>query len=91
MHAVSATIVRLDDFRTGKREEQALPKPPVDPRPITAAEAIEICLRHRDRITVWEERFLVSIRRFPRLSVKQHAVLQRIFEKVSLMAEGQTP
>jgi len=86
---VSATIVRLDDFRAGKRE-QALPKPPLDPRPITVAEAIEICLRHPDAITAWEEGFLVSIRRFRRLSVKQHEVLQRIFDKVRVMAE-ETP
>lgn len=78
---MSATIVRLDDFRA-RKHEQALPKPPLDPRPITAAEAIEICLRHPEVITAWEESFLVSIRRFRQLSVKQYEVLQRIFEKV---------
>jgi len=86
---VTATVVRLDDFRAGKRE--ALPKPPLEPSPITVAEAIEICLRHRDVITAWEEGFLVSIRRFARLSPKQHAMLQQIFEKVSVMAEDETP
>ena len=80
---MSATIVRLDDFRAGKRE-RALPKPPLDPRPITVAEAIEICLRHRDVISEWEAGFLVSIRRFRQLSVKQHEVLQRIFDKVGI-------
>ena len=87
---MAATVIRLADFRVGKRE-QALPKPPLDPRPTTVAEAIEICLRHSDVITAWEESFLISIRRFWRLSVKQHEVLHRIFDKVSVMAEDKTP
>jgi hypothetical protein len=79
-------VVNLDAYR-----KRSLPEPQRATEPPTVAEAIAICLRHPDILNAWEEGFLVSVRRLPRLSSKQHAVLQRIFDKVSVMAEGETP
>jgi hypothetical protein len=83
----TGNIVRLDDYR----ERPTLPEPSRESGPLTVAEAIEVCLQHPDVLTTWEEGFLVSIRRVPRLSVKQHAVLQRIFDKVNVASEGWAP
>ena len=82
-------VIRLDDYRRGSRV--ALPEPPREASPITATEAIEVCLQHPEILNSWEEGFLFSLRRFQRLSVKQHEVLQRIFDKVSGTAEGWAP
>ena len=78
---MTALVINLDDFRRVKRSP--LPEPPREAAPITVAEAIKICLSHPEILTAWEEGFLFSLRRFRRLTVKQHEVLQRIFDKVS--------
>ena len=79
-------VIRLDDYR--KRSPRAEPpQSPADPGPIAVSEAIAICLRHPDVLNAWEEGFLASIRRLPRLSTKQHAVLQRIFDRACAAAE----
>ena len=83
-------VIRLDDYRRGSRRV-VLPEPPREASPITVTEAIEICLQHPEILSSWEEGFLFSLRRFRRLSVKQHEVLQRIFDKVSGAAEGWAP
>jgi hypothetical protein len=82
---MSASVVNLEDYR--RKGPAALPQPPREAAPIAVAEAIEACLHHPDVLTVWEEGFLASIRRVPQLSVKQHAVLQRIFDKVNGASE----
>jgi hypothetical protein len=83
----TGNIVRLDDYR----KRPTLPEPPREASPLTVAEAIEVCLQHPEVLTTWEEGFLASIRRLKRLSVKQHAVLQRIFDKVGGAAEDWAP
>jgi hypothetical protein len=81
---MTGSVIRLDDYRNRAR----LPEPPREAGPLTVAQAIETCLKHPEVLNTWEEGFLASIRRHPRLSVKQHAVLQRIFDKVCGAAEG---
>jgi hypothetical protein len=83
----TGNVVRLDDYR----KRPTLPEPPREGAPLTVAKAIEVCLQHPEVLTTWEEGFLVSIRCLMRLSVKQHAVLQRIFDKVCGAAEGWSP
>jgi hypothetical protein len=80
-------VIRLDDYR----KRPTLPELPLEVGPLTIAEAIEVCLNHPEVLNSWEEGFLFSLRRFQRLSVKQHEVLQRIFDKVSGAAEGWAP
>jgi hypothetical protein len=57
-------VVSLDAYR----KRPSLPEPQRATEHLTVAEAIAICLRHPDILNAWEEGFLVSIRRFPRLS-----------------------
>jgi hypothetical protein len=76
-------VVNLDDFR----KRPPLPEPSRATEPLTISEAIAICLRHPDALNAWEAGFIASIRRLPRLSSKQLAVLQRIFDKVCAAAE----
>jgi hypothetical protein len=83
---VTATIIDFADYRARKREEPE-PRPASALEPITTAEAIAICLDHPETLTVWEQGFLASIRRLSRLSPKQLAVLQRIFDKTCTTAE----
>jgi hypothetical protein len=83
----AGNVIRLDDYR----KRPTLPEPPREVGPLTIAEAIEVCLNHPEVLNSWEEGFLFSLRRFQRLSVKQHEVLQRIFDKVSGAAEGWAP
>jgi hypothetical protein len=85
---MTALVVNLDDYR--RKRPTALPEPTREAAPITATEAIEICLNRPEVLNSWEEGFLFSLRRCRRLSVKQHEVLQRIFDKVSAAAEGWT-
>jgi hypothetical protein len=81
---VTAIVVRLDDYR----KRPTLPEPPRENSPpLTVAEAIKVCLSHPEVLNAWEAGFLASIRRLPRLSPKQLAVLQRIFDKVCAAAE----
>ena len=84
-----SAVINLDDYRRGRRA--ALPEPPREASPLTATAAIEVCLQHPEILNSWEEGFLFSLRRFRRLSVKQHEVLQRIFDKVCGAAEGWAP
>jgi hypothetical protein len=77
------TVVRLDDYR----KHRALPDPPRKDGPLSVSEAIKVCLAHPEVLTAWEAGFLASIDRLPRLSPKQLAVLQRIFDKVCAAAE----
>jgi hypothetical protein len=83
----TGNIVQLDDYR----KRPTLPEPSREGGPLTVAEAIEVCLQHPEVLTTWEEGFLASIRSRPRLSVKQHAVLQNIFDKVCGAAEAWAP
>jgi hypothetical protein len=82
---MSAAVINLNDYRRERRA--VLPEPRREAAPITAAEAIELSLDRPEVLNSWEEEFLLSLRGFRRLSVKQHAVLQRIFSKVSRAAE----
>ena len=49
-------------------------------------EAVEQCLAVPEAITAWEHDFLVSLRRFRRLSDKQRGILERIFLKIERVA-----
>jgi hypothetical protein len=80
-------VLRLDDYR----KRPTLPEPPREGGPPTVAEAIEVCLQHPEVLTTWEEGFLASIRRVPRLTPKQLTELQRIFDKVCGAAEYWAP
>jgi len=80
-----SNIVCLDDYR---KRRAALPEPP---REVTVAEAIEISLRRPELLNAWEKGFLVSLHRFRRLSDKQLAVLQRIFDRICTSGEERAP
>jgi hypothetical protein len=72
---MTTDIINLANYRAAR--DAAWPSPekgvPVD-------DAIAICLERPEILTAWEAHFLVSIRRCHRdLSLKQRAVLQRIF------------
>jgi hypothetical protein len=77
-------VISLDAYR----KDSSLPKPPSPPKPLTVGEAIAICLRHPEVCNAWEAGFLASIRRLPRLTPKQLAALQRLFDKVCAVAES---
>jgi hypothetical protein len=81
---MTGNVIRLDDYR----KRPTLPEPPREGASLTVAEAIDVCLSHPEVLTSWEEDFLFSLRRFRRLSTKQHEVLQRIFDKVSRATDG---
>jgi hypothetical protein len=87
----SAAIVNLDEFRARRTAAEKPPPPPPQNNSITVAEAIDLCFDHPEVLTTWEQGFLSSLRRFPRLSVKQHQVLVRIFDKICGAAEGRAP
>jgi hypothetical protein len=81
---MTAEVIVLADFR---KKWAALARER-EIAPIMVDEAVEICLKHLEILTDWEEGFLGSIRRLRRLSPRQLAVLQRIFDKVCRMVEG---
>jgi hypothetical protein len=71
---MTADIINLADHRAAR--DAARPSPA---KGVAVDEAIAICLERPEILTAWEAHFLVSIRRCQELSLKQRAVLQRIF------------
>ena len=79
---MTADIINLADYRAAR---DAARLPPAKGVPID--EAIAICLERPEILTAWEAHFLVSIRRHRDLSLKQRAVLQRIFVRACGVVE----
>jgi hypothetical protein len=80
---MTTDIINLADYRAAR--DAARPSPakgvPID-------DAIAICLERPEILTAWEAHFLVSIRHCHlKLSLKQHAVLQRIFVRACGVVE----
>jgi hypothetical protein len=85
-------VVNFDDYRHERRRTETKPREtPREPKPLSVAEALQACLDHPEVLNSWEAGFLTSIRRLPRLSDKQLACLQRIFDKVCGAAEWWAP
>jgi hypothetical protein len=55
---------------------------PALPAPLQWREAVEQCLAASDVISDWEADFLISLRRFRKLSPKQFETLNRIVAKI---------
>jgi len=80
---MTTDIINLADYRAAR---DAARPPPAKEVPID--EVIAICLERPEILTAWEAHFLVSIRRCHRdLSLKQRAVLQRIFVRACGVVE----
>jgi hypothetical protein len=59
-------------------ETQSRRSPP--PRPWM--KTVKRCLRHKDLMNRWEVDFLGGLDRFPRLSAKQHGVLDKLAQRI---------
>jgi hypothetical protein len=80
---MTAIIIDLAEHRAAKTAAAMTP-----PQGVSVDEAIVVCLARPEIITPWEAQFLVSIRQSSLiLSPKQHAVIQRILDKVCAAAE----
>ena len=77
---MTAEIINLGAYRSAK--------PPASPDEVPLGQAISICLDHPEVLTPWEAHFLLSIRQSHcRLSPKQQAIMQRLFDKAWAAAE----
>ena len=80
-----ANAGRLADRLVRERDltwSEILCPPAVEWQHNTWRDIVQACLRHPDDLSSWELSFLRCLSRFPRLTLKQRACLDRIADRV---------